>query len=118
MSYDIYLTDPATSDTIKFAEPRLMVGAIHELGGTTQAWVNVTWNYRPHFLRVLGPNGIREIYGKSGAETLPLLQAAIEQLGTDVPSDYFEPTEGNARRALEQLRDLAVLRPDGVWEGD
>ena len=32
--------------------------------------------------------------------------------------DYWKATEGNAKRALCQLRALAQLRPDGVFDGD
>ena len=52
-----------------------------------------------------------------GAETIPLLKAAVEQLGTDVDDDYWRPTEGNARRALCGLLAFAQMRPDGVWKG-
>lgn len=32
--------------------------------------------------------------------------------------NYWDATEGNAKRALLQLVALAKLRPDGVWDGD
>jgi hypothetical protein len=54
----------------------------------------------------------------TGAESVVLLKSAIAQLGDDVADDYWEPTEGNAKRALTQLLALAQLRPDGVWDGD
>lgn len=62
--------------------------------------------------------GIRSIYGLTGTESIPVLQSAIAQLGDDVHPDYWEPTEGNAKRALVQLQALAQMRPDGVWAGD
>ena len=62
--------------------------------------------------------GIRTIYGLTGAESLPVLDAAIAQLGDDVDADYWAPTEGNAKRALLKLRALATMRPDGIWSGD
>lgn len=36
----------------------------------------------------------------------------------EVSGDYWEPTEGNAKRALLQLLAMARMRPDGVWNGD
>jgi hypothetical protein len=47
-----------------------------------------------------------------------MLQNAINVLGDDVCDNYWEPTEGNAKRALVQLLALAQMRPDGVWAGD
>ncbi len=54
----------------------------------------------------------------TGAESIPVLQAAAEQLADDVSEDYWEATEGNAKRAILQLVALAKMRPDGVWDGD
>lgn len=36
----------------------------------------------------------------------------------DVDTDYWKPTEGNAKRALLQLLAMAKIRPDGIWDGD
>ncbi len=118
MSYDLALVDPVTREELLLDAPHQMKGGTYALGGTPTASLNVTYNYYAHFRRTLGPYGIRSLYGKTGAETVPLLEAAIAQLGNDVDEDYWQPTEGNVKRALCQLRALALLRPDGVWEGD
>jgi hypothetical protein len=118
MSYDIRLTDPVTKATIEFESPHECMGGTYALGGTTEAWLNVTYNYGCHYRRVFGENGIRAIYGLTGAESIPVLKAAMEQLGDDVDPDYWKATEGNAKRALAQLLAFAQLRPDGVWDGD
>ena len=68
---------------------------------------------------MLGEEGIRAIYGKTGAESIPMLEKAIAALGDDVDNnDYWHATEGNAKRALCGLLAFARMRPDGVWEGD
>lgn len=118
MSYDISLRDPVTHLTIELDEPHQMRGGTYMVGGTTDAWLNVTYNYAPHFARVLGERGIRAIYGMTGAESIPLLEGAAAKLADDVSDDYWEPTEGNAKRALLQLAALARMRPDGIWDGD
>lgn len=118
MSYDIYLNDPVTGKTLYADSPHQLKGGTYVLGGTLELWLNVTYNYGFHFRRVLGEKGIRSIYGKTGADTIPLLQAAADQLIDDVSNDYWEPTEGNAKQALLGLIALAKLRPDGVWDGD
>jgi len=117
MSYDIGLNDPVTGEQLILDHPHQMGGGTYCVGGSREAHLNVTYNYAKHY-GVLGDAGIREIYGKTGAESIPMLDAAISGLGDDVDDDYWKPTEGNAGRALCQLRALAVMRPDGVWAGD
>lgn len=75
MSYDIRLCDPVTHETLEVDSPHLMAGGTYALGGTTELWLNVTYNYARHY-RCLGERGIREIYGKTGAESIPMLKAA------------------------------------------
>ena len=138
MSYDISLCDPVTGEVLELETPHHMRGGTYEMGGTTEAHLNVTYNYAKHYYprfpvrkvkrqlvadrggweigEELG--GIRSIYGMTGAESIPFLQAVIEKLGDDVADDYWEATEGNAKRALSQLLALAQMRPDGVWMGD
>lgn len=138
MSYDISLCDPVTGDVLELETAHHMRGGTYAVGGTTDASLNVTYNYAVHYRRlfqgrtVTDPdvakrngcdvghtlNGIRSIYGLTGAESIPVLQAVIAKLGDDVADDYWEATEGNAKRALSQLLALAHMRPDGVWSGD
>lgn len=118
MSYDISLVDPITREVLRLDEAHQLKGGTHMVGGTTRAWLNVTYNYGQHFYRVMGEKGVRTIYGMTGAESLPVLQSAAAALSDDVDPDYWKPTEGNAKRALLQLVALAQMRPDGVWDGD
>lgn len=117
MSYDIYLLDPVTKQVIEFDEPHHMRGGTYCIGGTTLASFNITYNYSVHY-ECIGENGIRTIYGMTGAESIPVLQRCADALGDDVDDDYWKPTEGNAKRAILQLLALAKMRPDGVWSGD
>ena len=118
MSYDISLHDPVTREVLYADMPHDMRGGIYCAGGTRELWLNVTYNYAPHFKRVLGERGVRTIYGMTGAESITVLEAASARLADDVSDDYWEPTEGNAKRALLQLAAMARLRPDGIWDGD
>ena len=93
MSYDIYLTDPVTHETILLDSPHQMKGGTYALGGTREAHLNVTYNYAPHF-ESLGAKGIRTIYGMTGAASLPLLKDTMDFLGDDADDDYWKPTEG------------------------
>ena len=132
MSYDIYLKDPVTKKTILLDSPHQMRGGTACLGrietvdgveqiveeGTRKAWLNITYNYSDIYGQVLGKKGIRTIYGQTGAESIPILKGAVDQLKDDVPDNYWSATEGNAKRALLCLVALAQMRPDGVWAGD
>lgn len=120
MSYDINLTDPVTHEVIEFSEPHFMRGGTYVIGGTTECWLNVTYNYAKFYYRydVLGEDGIRTIYGMTGAESIPVLERAIEALGDETSDNYWDATEGNAKRPLMQLLAFAKMRPDGVWDGD
>jgi hypothetical protein len=124
MSYDISLVDPVTRETLHIdGFPHLIRGGTHCVGGTTELWLNVTYNYAPHFYRVIPrtegeKSGIRTIYGMTGAQSIPILQKAIDALSDDVDEDYWKATEGNAKHALCGLLAFAQLRPDGIWEGD
>lgn len=90
------------------------------VGGTKELCLNITYNYACVFRRpeVLGEGGIRSIYGKTGAESIPVLQKAIEALSDEVDPDYWKPAEGNVKKSLYQLLSMARMRPDGVWDGD
>lgn len=119
MSYDIDLIDPISRQVLQLDEPHQMKGGTYAIGGTTDASLNITYNYAKHYYRVICPEkGIRSLYGISGAESIPILKAAIAQLVDDINPDYWKATEGNAKRALTHLLALAQLRPDGVWDGD
>ena len=118
MSYDIDLRDPVTKEVLHLEHAHHMRGGTYAIGGTTEAHLNVTYNYGKHYYRVLGDKGIRTIYGMTGAESIPILKEAAEKLANDVHDNYWEPTEGNAKGALMQLIALATMRPDGVWDGD
>lgn len=114
MSYDCYLTDPVTKETLRAGFRHKIAGGIQAIGGTDDLWLNITFNYGKHYYRVMH-NGIPGLDGKTGAQSIPILEQAIAQLGDDVSDDYWEPTEGNAKRALCGLLALAQMRPDGVW---
>lgn len=119
MSWDISLHDPVSREIIEFEYPHQIGGGTCMIGGTTEAWLNITYNYGVHFRRVFGEEkGIRAIYGMTGAESIPVLKKAMSELNDEVSSDYWEPTEGNAKRALAGLLAFAQMRPDGIWDGD
>lgn len=118
MSYDISLCDPVTGERLETDAPHFVQGGMYVICGTTELWLNVTYNYSDVFYRLFGDKGIRSIYGKTGAESIPIFQKAIHELKDDVSSDYWACTEGNVKKVLCSLLSFAQMRPDGVWDGD
>lgn len=87
MSYDIYLKDPVSEETIEIDEPHFMRGGTYKLGGNTELWLNITYNYGCYYreaskgdLRFGEDGGIRGIYGKTGAESVPMLEDLISRI--------------------------------------
>ena len=147
MSYDIYLRDRVTKETVNFDTPHQIAGGTYAVGGTTEAWLNVTYNYAQWYYKDgvfpdrgekgkdfhNGLTGIRSIYGLSGAESIPVLEHAIktlESMTEDLTEKeiqeykdggaggYWTPTRANAIRPLYQLLAMAKMRPDAEWSGD
>jgi len=118
MSYDISLLDPVTKEVVHFDTKHELKGGTHALGGTTEAWLNITYNYSKFFYPLFGDAGIRSLYGLSGADAIPILEKAISQLGDDTDPDYWKATEGNAKSSLLKLLALTKLRPDAIVDGD
>lgn len=145
MSYDIRLRDPVTKETIELDHPHFMRGGTYAMDGTREAWLNVTYNYANWYLKEgvfpsfpddrfhNGREGIRSIYGMTGADSIPVLNHAIAMLEgmeddmteEEIQEDakkcggmYWVSTRENAIKPLYQLLALAQMRPDGVWDGD
>jgi len=116
MSYDVYFIDPKTKEVAECHHD--IRGGTFAVGGSTEAHLNITYNYSGIFTKVFGDGGIRNLYDKKSDEVIIMLTHAIMLLEADETEDYWEATEGNARRALLNLRMLAVLNPDCVLTGD
>lgn len=140
MSYDITLCDPVTKEPLHAKFNHEMTGGTYAIGGTTELWLNVTYNYADWYYRDAvfaetkeKSEGIRTIYGMTGAESITVLEkasAVLESLDEDISEEerkereehgvtgYWMPTRENAIRPLYSLLAMAKIRPDGVWEGD
>lgn len=121
VSYDIYALH--CSQVVQLPAPHTLRGGTYAVEGTTQAHLNVTYNYGPHFVRAFDDErGIRRLYGMRVSDSLPVLGRAMLCLKSDLTGNYWEATEGNARAALADLAILGALvlavQPDAVWTGD
>jgi hypothetical protein len=126
MSYDINLLDPITKEVIEINDAHFLRGGTYKMGGSTELSLNVTYNYSQFLHQVIQPestpsedkSGIRSIYGMTALEAIPILETAISNLKDDVVDDYWQPTEGNTKRALNNLLTMCKMRPDAIIDGD
>lgn len=146
MSYDINIVDPTTGETIETADPHHIAGGTYQVGGTTQLWLNITYNYSPFYYRAdtLGASTaeseIIESGGMYSLEDLTIPEArervlrainALRDEDIDIDgnpyqpvetfdgdtlhaTNYWAPTERNARRALKNLLAILLLAPDNA----
>jgi len=105
-------------ETLNMSNIETLLETLYKQGKKARGNLVITWNYGQIFRQVLGKEGIRTIYGMTGAESIPVLRNAIDSLADDVDPDYWKPTEGNAKKALQGLLAFAQIRPDGIWKGD
>ena len=96
-------------------------GGTYVLGGTTEADLNVTYNYGGEFRsawpeKIEGSNALGKMLdGRKALDTIPLMEQAIVTLTTDRDGDYWAPTPGNAGYALSILLGWARQYPKGTW---
>ncbi len=117
MSWNVYLNDK-DGNVIQFDNAVKQIGGNICIGELFVASASsVTYNYSKHYNKFFD-GGFSSLDKMSAKESMPLLAKAIAELDPDTenPSDYWEPTEGNARRVLVEMLNWAVERPDGIWE--
>lgn len=126
MSYDINLLNPITKEIIEINDAHFIRGGTYQMDGSTKLSLNITYNYSEFLHRVLQPKitpsecetGIRSLYGMTALKAIPILENAISNLKDDVDSSYWKPTEGNTKRALNNLLNMCKMRPDAIIDGD
>jgi hypothetical protein len=92
-------------------------GGTHVLGGTTEADLNITYNYGAFFRTHLDKeNGLRALHGQKAGDWIEPLAVAVKALGTEAADIYWAATPGNAGRALSVLLKWAQQHPDATWE--
>jgi hypothetical protein len=105
MSYWIYLDDEAG---VPVPVQHFIEGGTLNIFGSSEAEVNVTYNYARHF-------DFRSLHQRHASETVAELEAAVARLGTERDGDYWSPTEGNAGAACELLLGWAKQHPTAIW---
>ena len=113
MSFDVTLQKDGNPVQI----PNHSEGGTHVFGGTTDAELNVTYNYSGHYFRELhDEKGLRWLNGKKAVDCTRKLEKTVEALGVERDSDYWADTPGNAGYALSILLDWARQHPEAVFE--
>lgn len=95
--------------------PRFTDGGTYPVGGTTEAELNITYNYGKYYWLCF-EGGLRWLHGKQAGVTIERLERAVRLLGTTQDFDYWKPTPGNCGHALNILLGWARLHPNAVWE--
>ena len=99
--------------TIKAKEKFLEQGANYVIGGTYFLEFSITYNYAPFFKKVFPKEkGLYWLQDKTVKQTIKKIEKAISLLDSEAESsDYWEATEGNAKKALVGLYKMAKLAP-------
>lgn len=114
MSYRVYLHD---DDGEPCQVNRHQEGGTVAVDGTTDAELNVTFNYAEYYYDHLDDeDGLRALDGERAGDWIDDLEEAVEKLGTETTDDYWESTPGNAGRALEILLNWARRYPEATFE--
>lgn len=113
MSYWVYLKD----DEGLVDVPRHQEGGTVQVAGSTQAELNVTYNYAEYYYEHLDEeDGLRALDGEKADDWIEALEDAVDELGTETTEDYWESTPGNAGRALQILLNWARRYPEAHFE--
>ena len=85
MSHDIRIKRK-DGTVVELKERHVITGGTYALGGTTEAWLNITYNYWRIFHRLFGEDGITTIYGLNVKDARTILVGAVARLGDAEPS--------------------------------
>lgn len=112
MSYDIYFRDAVSQEIITLPYKHQLNGATYCLGGTDELSFNITFNYGG----IYNQYGfyVPQLSGLTAVAAMPILEGVISRLDDDVTDNYWEATEGNAKKALVSLLTMCQLKPDAV----
>lgn len=115
MSYDINVVRSKDKSRVRLRSKHGIQGGTYAIGGTDEAWLNITYNYSEWFCKLWperddnNGGGIRSLYGRPIDEVIEELDRAIGILKGEPDEDYWAATEGNAREALFELKLLCEL---------
>ena len=107
MSWDVDIQNHK-DETVILTETHHIRGGTYPVGGTTEASLNITYNYSKYYAEFF-EDSLWDLQGKDVKATVPTLERIVAALGTETTDDYWQGTAGNAGRAVEQLLHLCRL---------
>ena len=116
MGWSIYLVEPVTREVIVLPFKHQMFGSTYCVGGTDELWIDITYNYDKIYREKTNGLSLDYLHNKFAYETIEFLENLINSLGDDVSDNYWDATEGNAKKVLFCLLTFARMRPDGIWD--
>lgn len=111
MSYDVSLHNPDGS-MVQLDHRHQLRGGTYAVGGTTDATLNVTYNYSPILWQVWPKQGLEALEGLTALESISVLTNGMLSIPWEpADEDYWKPTNGNVRAMLGDLLVLACQAP-------
>lgn len=112
MSYDVSLVNPTTGIVLPAGET-FQEGGTYAVGGTDRCELNITSNYREVFGDL-----VVDLDHLVARLTIPRLEKFVQEWAHATPyeRDYWAPTPGNAKKAIERLLTFAYVHPTGLWK--
>ena len=115
MSLDITIKNK-NGDACELDYKHHLIGGTYAMGGTDVATLNVTYNYSPFYAELWDGKTLTSLDGMKTSDVTLMLAQAILKLGTQMSSNYWDATPGNAGKALSDLLVLCCAFPDGTLE--
>ena len=117
MSYWVALQDEDTGKAC--VVPLFDDGGTRIAGGSTDAELNITYNYNECYRLVpelAGEKfGVDWLQGRRARSAVTMLDHVTRTLGDHTYQDYWAPTPGNASRAVAILLAWARLHPEATF---
>ena len=109
MSWDIEICKNGVP--IEFPNTVNISGGTYALGGTSVARLNVTYNYSCFFRAHLHPDSLKALDGMTVETAMEHVDCALVRMTGEPDDNYWKTTEGNAKKALIDLKMLMQLCP-------
>lgn len=93
------------------------MGATYPIGGSDMLELSITYNYAPFFKKAFeSEQGIKILHNTHTLFSIPIIVRAISKLTDDATDNYWDATEGNSKKALQDILWLSAIGYDGVWK--
>ncbi len=114
MSYDIDIIDREANEIVTLTNKHHLKGGTYPANGTNQLSFNITYNYSPNYAK--HDFSINDLNNKTIKETLATIRKVKNKLKGKPSDNYWEPSDGNAKKALQDLITMASFaKPKHVW---